>query len=48
MGDVTMANKTDQRPDGVPEENVYNGFHWTLFIAIIAVIGSLYVIVSLG
>ena len=48
MGDNTMANKTDQRPAGVPEENVYNGLHWTLPIAFAAVIGTLYVIVSVG
>ncbi|MGC6531091.1 MAG: hypothetical protein ACON4G_08745 [Candidatus Puniceispirillaceae bacterium] len=27
-----MANKTTNRPANVPEENVYNGLHWTIIL----------------
>jgi len=47
-GVETMAKKTVTRPAGVPEENVYNGMHWTLYIAMIAVIATLYVMVNAG
>ena len=30
-GDI-MANTTKSRPTGVPEENVYNGVHWSIYI----------------
>ncbi|XDZ66823.1 hypothetical protein AB8880_05390 [Alphaproteobacteria bacterium LSUCC0684] len=43
-----MAEKTVTRPSGVPEENVYDGMHWTLYIAMIAVIATLYVMVNAG
>ena len=43
-----MAKKTNARPQGVPEENVYDNMHWSLYIAMAAVIGALYVVVNAG
>ena len=46
MGD-TMANQKP-KPHGVPEENVYDNMHWTLYIALLAVIAALYLLVVAG
>jgi hypothetical protein len=37
-----------ERPTGVPEENVYNSLHWTLFVAVVAACVTLYLAVSAG
>lgn len=43
-----MASKSDakQRPAGVPEENVYNTTHWTIYlgygIAVLAIAAILF------
>ena len=38
--------KADKLPAGVPEENVYNRLHWTCYIALLASIAALYLIVT--
>lgn len=38
----------DKRPDSVPEENVYNNLHWTLYLMFIAFAASLYLIINAG
>jgi hypothetical protein len=35
-----------KRPKGVPEENVYLRTHWTLYIAMLAAIATLYFILT--
>ena len=40
------AKNTKPRPDNVPEENVYMKTHWTIIVALIAVILTGYVVVS--
>ncbi|MGC6484047.1 MAG: hypothetical protein ACON4P_00095 [Candidatus Puniceispirillales bacterium] len=42
-----MASSKD-RPENVPEENVYDKVHWTLYLAIIGVIAALYLLVQAG
>lgn len=37
--------KRKSRPEHVPEENIYKKTHWTLFIAFIAFLVALYMIV---
>ena len=36
------------KPHGVPDENVYANIHWTLYIALLAVIAALYLLVVAG
>ncbi len=36
------------RPDGVPEENVYNRFHWTLYPAILGAVAAVYLLITAG
>ena len=33
-----------QRPDHVPEENVYNGVHWMVILTYVAAIGGVAVL----
>lgn len=33
-----------QRPDHVPEENVYNGVHWMVILTYVAAIGGVTVL----
>lgn len=35
-------------PEGVPEENVYDSIHWTIYAVIAAYAGSLYLIINAG
>lgn len=42
------AKNTKPRPDNVPEENVYNKTHWTIFVAMVAVIVTGYFVVTAG
>lgn len=39
---------TNERPLHIPEENVYDKVHWTLYLAIIGVIAGLYLLVQAG
>jgi len=43
-----MSSQQKTKPAGVPEENVYDGMHWSIYIAIVAVAAVLYVIVNAG
>ena len=40
--------KHKPKPHGVPDENVYDNMHLTLYIALLAVIADLYLLVVAG
>ncbi|CAI8329539.1 MAG: Uncharacterised protein [SAR116 cluster bacterium MED-G04] len=39
---------TQERPKNIPEENVYNKLHWTIYLVIIATAAALYLIINAG
>ena len=43
-----MAKTDKNRPSHVPAENEYDGFHWTLAVALIGIIAVIYLFVSVN
>ena len=46
MGDIMSSQTKKERPAGVPEENVYDKLHWTVIVALVAVIAAIYFAVN--
>lgn len=36
-----MAKTTSNRPDNVPEENVYYGVHWSIYLGYAIAVGAI-------
>ena len=41
-----MGSTQKQRPEGVPEENVYNSLHWTIILTYVAAGIALYLLLT--
>ena len=46
MGDRMSSQTKKERPAGVPEENVYDKMHWTVIVALVAVVVTIYFAVN--